>query len=286
VIKCLKIYALQIFILKNKKLTGDHMKAEIIYFSATGTTRKIVKAISKGLDCTTHFTDITLLAKRTRYLPTDSDIVLIAVPIYGERIPQFIYDFLSQIEGGGRPLIAVSVYGNIGFGVSLNQFEAYALDHDFQLIAAGAFIGQHTYASEKTPIAYGRPDEADLGQAFEFGRKIRTKIDADDLTLADIPKSTLPKFITRLPDSLTRFLIRRPVIIKPVCNACQTCFNSCPMEAIDSSSLIIDEKKCIRCYACIKACAKSARIAKFRLQLFEIIFRHIGRKRKENKTFI
>lgn len=262
------------------------MKAEIIYFSATGTTRKIVKAISKGLACETYFTDITLLPNRMCYRPAGSDIVLIAVPIYGERIPQFIYDFLLQIEGGVRPLIAVSVYGNMGFGISLNQFEAYALGNHFQLIAAGAFIGQHTYANEKTPIAYGRPDETDLSQAFEFGKKIREKIDADDLTLPHIPKSTMPKFITRLPDTLTRFLIRQPVITKPLCNTCQACFNSCPMEAIDLSSLQIDEKKCIRCYACIKACAKSARVSKFRLPLFEIIFRHIGRKRKENKTFI
>ena len=262
------------------------MKAEIIYFSATGTTRKIVKAISQGLDCNTHFTDITLEKNRKTYHPSDSDLIVIATPIYGERIPRFIYDFLTHIQGGSRPLIALSVYGNIGFGISLKQFEDYAAKNHFRLIAAGAFIGQHTYASEEVPVAYGRPDIVDLKQAAEFGRKIREKINTNDFISPDIPKSTLPKFITRLPDALTRFLIRQPVLDALICNACQACSNSCPVGAINSASLQIDEQKCIRCYACVKACPKSARVAKFRFRIFGQIFKIIGKKRKENQMFL
>jgi ferredoxin/flavodoxin len=262
------------------------MKAEIIYFSATGTTRKIVKAISQGLDCKTHFTDITLEKNRKTYHPADSDLVVIAAPVYGEHIPRFIYDFFTQIQGEARPLIALSVYGNIGFGISLKQFEDYAVKNHFRLIAAGAFIGQHTYASEEVPVAYGRPDTIDLRQAVEFGRKIREKIDANNFISPDIPKSTLPKFVTRLPDTLTRFLIRQPVLDQSICNACQLCSNSCPVGAIDSASLQIDEQKCMRCYACVKVCPKSARAAKFRLHVFGQIFKFIGKKRKNNQMFL
>lgn len=262
------------------------MKAEIVYFSATGTTKKIVKSISQGLNCETHFTDISLSAIRKIYQPVESDLTIVATPIYGERIPRFIYDFLKQIEGNGKPLVAVAVYGNVGFGISLVQFEAYATQNHFRLIAAGTFIGEHTYASKKTPVAYGRPNKNDLEQACEFGRKVRVKFDAGNFKSFIMPKSILPKFITDFPDTGIRFLIQQPSADKLLCNACTACSKICPTGAIDQYSLQIDEQKCIRCYACVKVCPKSARVAKFRLRFFEIIFGYMARGIKENQTFL
>jgi hypothetical protein len=45
-------------------------------------------------------------------------------------------------------------------------------------IAAGAFIGEHSFSSDKRPIALGRPDQHDLSQAEAFGRTIKEKLDA------------------------------------------------------------------------------------------------------------
>lgn len=262
------------------------MKAEIIFFSATGTTKKIVKAISEGLNCETRFTDISLPANRKSYQPIDSDFVLIATPIYGERIPRLVFDYMKQIQGGGKPLAALSVYGNMGFGISLSQFEDYAQKNHFCLIAAGAFIGEHTYASKNAPVAFGRPDENDLAEAREFGRKIREKLDDGSFEPFLIPKSKLPGFITDVPDTGTRFLIRQPTVDWAVCMECGACAKKCPAGAIDPETLQIDEQKCIRCYACVKICPNSARTAKFRLSFFEVIFGHLGRKRKENGMFL
>ena len=39
-------------------------------------------------------------------------------------------------------------------------------------MAAGAFIGEHSFSRKGMPIAEGRPDESDLNQATEFGKKI------------------------------------------------------------------------------------------------------------------
>ena len=38
-------------------------------------------------------------------------------------------------------------------------------------MAAGAFIGEHSFSRKGMPIAEGRPDESDLKQATEFGKK-------------------------------------------------------------------------------------------------------------------
>ena len=81
------------------------------------------------------------------------------------------------------------------------QFQDLATGNHFQLIAAGAFVGQHTYASVKAPVAYGRPDDRDLNQARMFGKKIQKKMDRNDVSAVVLPKTILPKFITKFPDS-------------------------------------------------------------------------------------
>jgi ferredoxin len=73
---------------------------------------------------------------------------------------------------------------------------------------------------------------------------------------------------------------------KSVCNACGACARKCPMGAINPNTLEIIEQKCLRCYACVKVCPKMARISEFRLPVFRSVFRYIGAKKKESKTFL
>lgn len=262
------------------------MKTEIVYFSPTGTTKALVESISHGITGEAHFTNVTLLENRKDNIIVDSDLIILATPVYGERIPNFLYNFYKQIKGNGISFVAVAVYGNMGYGISLEQFKDLADNNDFRLIAAGAFIGQHTYATEATPIAYGRPNQDDLKQARIFGENIQKKMDTRNFTPVDIPKSILPKFITKFPDTGTRFLIKQPCVIKSACNACRSCARKCPMGAIDQKTLEISEQKCLRCYACVKICPTAARITDFRLPIFGIAFRHVGIKKKENKIFL
>lgn len=262
------------------------MNALIIYFSATGTTRKIVKAFAKGLDCEVTFCDITKPHRRADGVLVEHDLVVIAVPIYGERIPGFVYDYLKQIDGSGRPLVGISVYGNMGYGISLEQFESYSRENNFSLMGAGMFIGEHTYANKNTPVAFARPDETDLLKAASFGKKVRDKFDAGQLNTITVPKSKMPKFVTKFPDSGTRVLIKQPIINEELCNNCKACALKCPVGAINSDTLLIDEKKCIRCFACVKGCPKSARRAEFRISLLGNIFKSLGHKRKENQIII
>lgn len=262
------------------------MKAEILYYSATNTTKAIVKAISTGLDGEVYLTDITQPSNRLNYQKMECDLTIIAVPIYGERVPRFLYDFFCQIPGDGRLLAVVSVYGNMGFGISLVQMEEFAVKNNFHLIAAGVFVGQHTYATKKAPVGYGRPDEEDLQQARIFGENIQRKVNERDISPVALPRTVLPKFITEFPDLGTRFLIRQPRVKGAGCNRCGACARKCPVGAIDVKTLKIQENKCLRCYACVKVCPKNARVAVFRMPFMANVFHHIGKQRKENQIFL
>lgn len=262
------------------------MNAEIIYFSATGATQKIVEAFSQGLSCIVRFVDITQPKNRKTVLPMTGDLTVIAVPIYGECIPKFLYRYLRQIEGRNKPLVAISVYGNMGFGISLEQFARYANENRFRLIGAGTFIGEHTYTCKELPVALGRPDETDLELAREFGRLVREKFDKGELDTVGVPKSKLPEFIMKFPDTGTRFLIKKPEADEAKCSRCGVCAIKCPTGAIDLKTLKINEQNCLRCYACVKGCQQKARRAEFRFRLFGTIFNSIGRKRKESRFYI
>ena len=272
--------------LATEKLTEAGMKAEIIYYSATGTTRKIVKAFSEGLNCFVRFADITKPANREKAVTVTGDLVVIAMPVYGERIPGFIYDYLKRIDGKDKLLVVISVYGNMGFGISTAQFSRFASENKFKLIGAGMFIGEHTYANEKSNVALGRPDEDDLKSAREFGASIRAKCDRGEPEQIKVHESVLAKFISEFPDSGVRFLIKQPVEDRKQCNHCGLCATMCPVGAINPVTLEIDERKCLRCFSCVKNCPKKARRAEFRMKLFKVLFERMGSKRKENRIVI
>ena len=268
--------------LRGTRRGKQQLKTEIIYFSATGTTQKIVNAIADGLQCETIVSDITLEEDRLNHKPGDFDLTVLAFPVYGERIPNFLYDCLEKLDGGGRPLAGVAVYGNMGFGVSLQQYAAIAKSNHFQLIAAAALVGQHTYASAHAPVGFDRPDESDLKQAMEFGLNIREKLDSGRLETIGVPACAVTKILSKLPDGGVRHIIRQPSVDHCACNNCGACAARCPVGAIDRATLAIDEKKCLRCCACVQACPQNARAAEFRLPALETLFRKIGGRRRDN----
>ena len=58
-------------------------------------------------------------------------------------------------------------------------------------IAGAAFIGQHSFSTDETPTAVGRPDAGDLEHAELFGQKIQEKLrsvsSADRIPAIKIP---------------------------------------------------------------------------------------------------
>lgn len=262
------------------------MKADIFFFSATGTTKKIAQAIANGLHCEAVWHDLTLPSARNAAPVSEGDIVLLAAPVYGERIPGFVMSYLKGLKGRGRPLIGISVYGNMGFGISLEQYASFAAGNDFILIAAGAFVAQHTYADKFSPVGLGRPNEQDLSEAEIFGKRVREKLDLPRRTSIVPPKSNLPKFLANTPDGTVRVVIRAPKVDRTLCNSCGACTKRCPLGAIDPSSLDIDERKCLRCMACVQICSQNARTGEFQTRVLKSIFGNLGKKTAPNSIFI
>ncbi|MFA0814810.1 MAG: EFR1 family ferrodoxin [Anaerofustis sp.] len=262
------------------------MRIQLITFSPTGTTRKIIDAFAQGIGWDAEHLDLTSPENRKKRIAVDADLVVLAAPVYGEKIPSLFWDALNDLDGRQTPMVGFAVYGNVGFGLGLIQMRDYAAAHHFRLVGLGAFIGEHSYADSTLDIGYGRPDADDLHEASEFGRVIREKLLCGDVSLSDIPKASVPKFVTKFPDSGIRRCIKQPTVDPDLCIKCGICTNACPVGAIDSVTYAITESECLRCVACVKTCPKQARKTEFRTRLFRAVFRKMGGKRKENLTLI
>ncbi len=231
------------------------MSTKLIYFSPTGTTSQIINKIAEGLGNETETFDFTLPKSRLEYKQLSfgsTDFVVVGVPVYSGRIPEFLEDFFNQIQGHETPAVFVALYGNRDYDDALLELKDFFEKRGFKSIAAAAFIGEHSYSDK---VAANRPDKVDLNKAFAFGQSIKTKID-NITNLNDVifeVKGNYP-YKERKPS---------PQIVPQTsedCNDCGICSELCPMEAINFNNYkIIAPEKCIRCCNCIKKCPENAK---------------------------
>lgn len=231
----------------------------IIYFSPTGTTRKAVEAIAQGVEAeNVEVLDLTRADARRYVRPaTDSELVIIGVPVYTGRVPFQAVEVLQRMEARGTPAVIVVVYGNRAYEDALLELSNIASRIGFVPIAGASFVGEHSFSTSATPIAAGRPDGEDLEKAAAFGKLLCEKLEA-----AESPGDG--RFL-RLPGSFPyrerAQHIASPETVTELCTGCRTCAAVCPEDAIivTESGVTTDKDKCLLCCACVRACPVGAR---------------------------
>ena len=233
-------------------------KTKLIYFSPTRTTARIVEEIAKGMDPdSVDHIDLTRPMSATRDFGDGMDsIAIVGVPVYGGRVPALAVTRLQRLKANGMPVIPVVVYGNRAFEDALVEVRDLLQQNGFITVAAGAFIGEHSFSSESLPIADGRPDDKDLKIAFSFGKGIQRKLSDMDET-GTLPTIAVPgdtPYKNWDPPS------GAPRTREEDCTLCATCVDLCPAGAITvDDTVVTDSSKCILCCACIKGCPEQSR---------------------------
>ena len=261
-----------------------------LFFSPTGTTRQVLSAVAKGIGAVeiTGF-DLTPPGNRDHFdfqVNDEDELVLVGVPVYEEFVPRLLWDCLNRIEGKNKPVVLIAVYGNIGYGMCLKELADWAGRAEFKVLAAAAFIGEHSFSHKTLPLAENRPDTKDLATARLFGEAITDKIKRGNLKDLEIP-GRLPFMARILPANSAKLFSRYPDVDMNKCTRCMRCFDVCPSGAIDYGHLGIDRTKCLHCFACVRVCAPDAR--KIDLKLTALV-KHVltlqTNKRKEPEIFI
>ena len=219
-----------------------------MYFSPTKTTKKVTETIAAAIG---EFGSVDLtnpFARKMKYMYGEGDVLVLGYPVYGGRIPEVILEVLKKLQGEDTLAIVVGVYGNRAYEDALIEGYDILAERGFKVIAAGAFIGEHSYTNL---VGTDRPDEEDLEIAADFGKQIREKIAAGYLETPEIPGNRPYK--KGMPD-----MPFRPEV-KPTCSGCGACVKVCPMQIIDKKNPCVTGEGCILCCACVKKCTRNAR---------------------------
>jgi ferredoxin len=233
---------------------------KLIYFSPTGTTRKVIESIAQGCQIVAvEHVDLTMPpAGIQELLEMHDELAILGSPVYAGRLPANVISRFRQLKGNDTPAVIVVVYGNRAYEDALLELRDLALELGFNPIAAGAFIGEHSYSNKLTPVAVGRPDMSDLIKAVQFGKTIYEKLrnirKIDEMIPLKVP-GNFPYKELRMLSGIA------PVTQEVICSKCGTCASVCPTAAISVEDKVVsDSSLCIRCCACIKSCPAGARI--------------------------
>ncbi len=227
--------------------------AHLIYFSPTGTTRKVAEAIAQGLGAgkVIHY-DVTLPGSKFETVLTDG-VAIIGIPVYAGRLPELCRQRLQAITATHIPAVLVALYGNREFDDALVELRALSVANGFHVVAAGAFIGEHSFSTPTQPIAAGRPDAEDLKRAVQFGKQVATKLVGGTVDTPDmeghVPYKDRPKLGGKAPETDDE-----------QCILCGKCAEVCPSGSIAVDlSVTTNTENCIMCCACVKECEVQAR---------------------------
>lgn len=246
-----------------------------IVFSATGRTQTVADIICSVFE-DVKSADLSQVVFDNMAL-SENDLCVVAVPVYGGRVPAPAAANMAKISANGAKAVLVAVYGNRAYDDCMAELKALCVKSDFVPVAACAIVAQHSIFPQ---VAADRPDGNDKKELMEFGAKIKemwtnSSLPADVAVPGNVSDKE-PKAIPLHPKATTS------------CVKCGLCAAKCPVQAIPvDNPQQTDKNECITCMRCVEICPENSRVfAPGIAPVAGAILRKAWGKHLENEFFI
>ncbi len=256
-------------------------KVTAVFFSATGRTEKTTDLFLSHLPLPAHKVDITPFSAEAVSLSFASDeLVVLAAPVYGGRIPAAAAARFARLKGASTPAILLAVFGNRDYDDALLEMQDLAQKAGLVPFVCAAPVAEH---SLMPGVAVGRPDEEDARKMAAFARTAwQTLQQAPQAQALSVPAVKGNRPYKALPS----------IPFKPsasgACVQCGVCARACPTGAIPvEHPNQTDKTRCISCMRCVAVCPHRARgVNKLLLAAAGKVFALKFGARKEPEFFI
>jgi flavodoxin I len=162
------------------------MKALVTYYSQTGNTEKLARAIYNAIDTEKELLPIEAVQETGGY-----GIIFVGFPVQAHSVPAKMLPFFKRLPEG-QPIALFCTHGSLRGG----QLPKQALEHALSLASKAKVVGtfgirgtvssqiiealkakpEHQAWAEEASGACGHPDAADLTDAKEFARGVLAKL--------------------------------------------------------------------------------------------------------------
>lgn len=225
----------------------------VVFFSATGRTRRAAEQVASALPLAADWLDITPHAADglARSFGPD-ELVVWAAPVYGGRLALQAAQRFARLKGKQTPAVLLAVFGNRDYDDALLEMQDISQAAGFVPFACAAPVAEH---SLMPGIAAGRPDEQDAQQLADFARGLWQTLQqapaAADLRVPAVKGKRPYKDYPSIPFNPAA---------SQTCVQCGVCARACPAGAIPlEHPNQTDKTRCISCMRCVSVCPQGAR---------------------------
>lgn len=234
------------------------MKGIIVYFSLTGSTKKVAQAIQKGMTPFLESCDLVKLKDVDSSRLQNYDLIAIGSAVWGGPPNHFQWFVESLPDLRGKYVFTFCTHGASGgrfFPILAKLLERKGLE----IIGARDWYGTVNLPMMPKPyFTEGHPDKVDLAEAQAFGKEmaaLRMRIETEGPGVVR-PLPEMPPMPRR-----SRLKRPRPKYDRSKCTypACTLCVDHCPVHGIDlKASPIIFGRDCHTCHFCEMICPEGA----------------------------
>ena len=243
------------------------MHINMIYFSQTGNTRKVAKAMEDAFVSKGHAVRSISYTKVIQSDFIEPELIGVGAPCFESQAPSIVSDYLWSLpELGHKKAFVFSTSGGAP-GRVLYDLAKPLMKKGAEVV--GGFLCRGT-TFHPAPCLVGRcpdrPNEQDLLQAKKFAQDLLAHLSSGNGGL--MPNSR-PDAIKHglgfyqivgafLNDSLIRFLMPKPKVDEGKCTECRWCEEACPTKSMKLSPMPVVSETCFRCYRCLTGCPEGA----------------------------